>query len=589
MKGSIPTLDSYVRSYEVLVELEIIDIYEYKQHERQGEPTLNLMQTLLDDELQRYARTMFYEELTEAHLQTHLETQACAAFPRQTRAGMKIVRAYNFHLGIDTRYKPVAKIQRLTLASTLKTLEKYERPYRVSVELHITNLHEYLRRINENTAPLSLAQAAIEGEILQFAAKQSYESLTNEAMRHLVERAFDKLSRHEAGGMQIKVVHFFDLKDAKEYVTVRVLNIDGVIYTSDILKCPYTLTVEMSIGDAATFVQMTNEHIDPLSLVKEAIAGEVVKLTRGKPHDDVITLDLAEAAYEAFQQQAPNAMIAGLRIVKAHNAQIHVDDNIRVRAEIGQVKETELVQVEAKKTVLKQTQEAEAELRLAAEDQNHDLTLKKGRTAETQLNFDLKREQMKAMSQGYTEFFQKVFQIEIENLEAGSSTHTQVWQNIQNMIQSTQGSAPQIAGQTNTNGQLQLPNSQIPALKAGQPPEDAVQVIEAAEGTRPAKKVWPEAGLILIEAPLPSTLLSYTEGITHAFQIQKIEAESPARKAGIRKGDFLVGIEEDDTHTADEFDKARASTNGQASILVYIRRSGPLEDYLLHFQQNEEA
>jgi hypothetical protein len=588
LRGNISSRDAYTRSYEVQVELEVVEIYRYKQHEREGEHPLNLVQTLIDDELQRTARELFYEEQSETHLQAYLETQAFAAFPGQMRAGMKMVRAYNFRLGLDARYKPVAKIQRLKLTGTLKTLEKYERPYSVSVELQVTNLHSYLQRTNENTAPLGLAQAAIEGKILQFAAGQSYESLTNKDLRQLAVQAFDTFSGHEVGGMQIKTVHFFDLKDAREYVTVRVQEIAGVIDTSDLLHCPYTLTVELKIGDAATFVQMTSENIDPLYLVKEAIAGEIVKLTRGKAHDDVIQLDLTEVALQAFEQQTPHTMIAGLRLVKAHHAQIQVDENIRTRAEIVQAKETELTQIEAKKAVLKQTQEAEAELKLTAEEHNLALTARKGHTAEAQLNLDLKREQMIAMSQGYTEFFQKVMQIEIENLETGSSTHTQVWQNIQNMIQSTLGYAPQIAGQAQTNGQRQLPEGQpeVRALKAGQPSEDAVQVIEAAQ---PAKKVWPEAGLILMEAPVPSAILEYMEGITRAFQVQKIEAESPARKAGIRKGDFLVGIEEEDTYTADDFDKARASITSQASVLVYIRRAGALEDYTLHFAQDEEA
>ncbi|HEY1348439.1 MAG TPA: hypothetical protein VGF67_02290 [Ktedonobacteraceae bacterium] len=586
LRGNISSRDTYTRSYEVQVELEVVDIYGYKQHEREGEHPLNLVQTLLDDELQRTARELFYEEQNETQLQTYLETQAFADFPGQRRAGMKIVRAYNFRLGPDARYKPVAKIQRLTLTGTLKTLEKYERPYSVSVELQVSNLHNYLRRTNENTAPVDLAQAAIEGKILQFAASQSYESLSNKDLRQLVVHAFDTLDGREVGGLQIKVVHFFDLKDARAYKTVQVLEIAGVINTADLLHCPYTLTVELKIGDAATFVQLTSENIDPLHLVKEAIAGEIVKLTRGKPHDDVIKLDLTEAALQAFEQQTPHTMIAGLRLAKAHHAQIQVDENIRARAEIVQVKETELTQIEAKKAVLKQTQDADAELKQTAEEHNLDLTIKKGHTAEAQLNFDLKRDQMIAMSQGYTEFFQKVMQIEIENLETGSSTHTQVWQNIQNMIQSTLGYAPQIAGQAQTNEQHQLQEGQpeVRALKAGQPSEDAVQVIEAAQ---PAKKAWPEAGLILMVAPVPSALLPYMEGITHAFQVQKIEAESPARKAGIRKGDFLVGIEEEDTYTADDFDKACASITSQTSVLVYIRRAGALEDYTLHFAQDE--
>jgi hypothetical protein len=40
LKGSLTTLDGYVRDYEVQIELEIIDIYEYKHHELTGEKPL---------------------------------------------------------------------------------------------------------------------------------------------------------------------------------------------------------------------------------------------------------------------------------------------------------------------------------------------------------------------------------------------------------------------------------------------------------------------------------------------------------------------------------------------------------------------
>lgn len=590
LTGTIPTQDGYKRNYEVQIELEVVNLFNYKRQEREGDHPLNLVQTALNDDLQRYAYTLFYEEQTTALLQTYLETRTLATFPGQIRAGVKVVRAYNFVLGPGSGYKPVAKTQRLTLTGMLKTLEKYERPYKVDIELQVANLHDYLKRTGENTAPLGLAQAAIEGEILQFAAGQKYEALNSELLRQKVERAFDKFTGRTTGGLQIKAVHFFDLEDAQTYVTIQVLEMDGVIRTSDLFACPYTLTVELQIADGAKYVQLKNENANHLNLVKEAIAGAIVKLAHGKTHEEVIHLDLTEAARGVFKQ-ATNTMIAGLRIVRAHKAEIQVDANVQARADIVNGKNTDLTRVGAREEVLIRTQDAEANLRLAAEDQNLKLARKQGETEQARLEADLRRDQMVAMSQAYTEFFQKVFQIETENLVTGTSTQAEVLQNIQKMLQITQGNVPQIGAQAGEHEQPQLQGGPQPvrALKSGQTDEDDAQIIEAAAAPQPARRVWLEAGLVLMEVPLPTVLLPYMEGATTAFQIQKIEAESPARLAGMRKGDFLVGIEEEETYTADAFDKAYASVTGQTSVTIYTRHPGqPLDDYTLQFCQNEK-
>lgn len=151
----------------------------------------------------------------------------------------------------------------LTIANTLKTLEGYERAYQVQVELQVVNLQVYLRRSREGIVPLSLAQAVIEGEILQFAGRQTYEVLNDETLLFKrVEHAFDKLTTGETGGLGIKLVHFFTLQPASDYVMARVLDITGVIKTTDIRKCAYTMTVEVKIGDAAMYVQLTREGTD---------------------------------------------------------------------------------------------------------------------------------------------------------------------------------------------------------------------------------------------------------------------------------------------------------------------------------------
>src|SRR5260370_13942844 len=129
LKGSLTTLDGYVRDYEVQIELEVIDLYNYKHHNLTGEKPLTLAQATIHGELQRYAHQCFYEALTELELQTYIEQKVFAAFPNQARAGLKITRANKFSLGTDNSYQPVPKIQMLTIANTLKTLEGYERAY----------------------------------------------------------------------------------------------------------------------------------------------------------------------------------------------------------------------------------------------------------------------------------------------------------------------------------------------------------------------------------------------------------------------------------------------------------------------------
>jgi hypothetical protein len=281
------------------------------------------------------------------------------------------------------------------------------------------------------------------------------------------------------------------------------------------------MMVEVRIGDAATYVQLTREGTDPLNLAKAAIAGAVEELARGKGHEEALKLDLAQAARSIFGQ-APNAMIGGLLIVKAHKAQIDIDASVKAIADIEHAREVESSELLAKSSLMKQAQGEDFNLRKTAEIHNFELTLIQQQTTEAQALFEMKKDQMLALSQGKIDFWQKAFQVATEELESGTST-ADVLNNMQTLIQNIQGNFPQIAGGQAANGQTQLQGgqAQMPALKPGQPTEDEPQIVDAASGPKPAKKPWSEAGLTLMEVPVPPTLApSWTTGNT-SFRSEK--------------------------------------------------------------------
>lgn len=571
LKSSLTTLDGYVRPYEVQIELEIVNIYDYKSHDLTGEKALSLAEATIHGELQRHAHEQFYEELTALDLHTRIEKEVFAAFPRQVRAGLRIVRANKFSLGTDPNYVPVSKIQTLTVTGTLKTLEGYERAYRSKVELQVANLHIYLQRLREKTHPMGLAQATIEGEILRYAARQTYEALNDESLLFdCAQQAFATLKTGETGGLSIKQVHFFTLQPSPAYFKGRILEISDVIKTLDKRACPYVMTVEVKLGDAARVLN----GVDPLEVATAAIKGAVIDLTHDKNHDEVLQLDLVRAAHEVFEK-APDSMIGGLLIVKAHKVQISVDANIQASADIEHARDVGLSEVRARGTLMKASQDEEYDLKVLAEKRNLELVDLQGQTTYRQLLFGVREEQVRAMSHVQTDFLEKAISIEIENLESGSS-HEDVLKNIQRLIGSTQVNFPQLAGPSTANEPAQSRNE--PARPAGE--ED---VVDAAAQPKTASIYWPEAGLAFLEVPFPPTVLPYMRGRTHAFQIQKVEKDRPAHQAGVPRGSFLLDIDERDIYASADFEAVYSSLASKKEVEITVTRTGAQEPFTLKF------
>jgi hypothetical protein len=589
LEGNLTTQDGYARKYKVQVELEVVNLYDYKHHNLTGEKPLKLAEATIHGELQRRVHELFYEDLTEIDLHDFIEKKAFAAFHNQARAGLKITRANNFWLGADATYEPLPRIHILLINNTLKTLEGYSRDYEVKVELELVDRVAYLNRSREGTVPLSLAQAAIEGEILQAAGRQPYEALNDETyLSQRVKHAFDKLSNHMTGGLSIKQVHYFSLQPAPDYVMTRVLEITAEIKTSDVRTCSYIMTVEVKVGDAATYVQLTRDGTDPLNLAKEAILGAIAELARGKMHDEVLQIDLAKTA-EAIFAQAPNEMIGGLKIAKAHKAIIDIDANVKAISEIRHAREVDSTELSEKSILMKQAQEKEHELKLAAEVNNYNLTLQRQQTAEAQALFQMRRDQLNALSNGQIEFWQKAFQIATEDLAAGSTT-AEVLGNMQILIQNIQGNLPQIAGGVPAQEQklLQDKQAQEPVLHSGQPVEEE-QVVETAATGKPEKKTWGEIGLSLMEVSVPPALRHLLDDREHAVQIRKVEAGSLARQAEIRTGDFLIRLQEQEINTIHDIDVVLESIQGLDDLEIAVTHNdGLVDEYTLHLTRNDE-
>jgi S1-C subfamily serine protease len=161
---------------------------------------------------------------------------------------------------------------------------------------------------------------------------------------------------------------------------------------------------------------------------------------------------------------------------------------------------------------------------------------------------------------------------------------------MQTLIQNIQGNLPQIAGGVPAQEQklLQGKQAQEPVLHTGQPVEEE-QVVETTATAKPEKKTWGEMGLSLMEVSVPPALRHLLDDRERAVQIRKVEAGSLARQAGIRTGDFLTRLQEQEINTIHDIDVVLESIQGLDDLEIAVTHNdGLVDEYMLHLSRNDE-
>lgn len=568
LQGSLTTLEGYVRNYEVKVELHIIDLAQYKYLEATKAEPLQLARTTIDGELQRYARQKLYEDLSELQLSDVAE-HAFNTSPKQAVGGLHITHAYGFSLAPDRTYRPIVQSPLLHVSGKLTTAERYERDYTVDMELEVTDRLIYLQLEREGSAPLGLVQTAIHGAIQGHAIQQTYENLSEAHLQDVVEHALDDLASRVRGGLKIVRAHKFLLQAAPDYKSVGSLELAGTIETTDHRERAYEMTVELEVGDAPRFVQLTREGNDPLNLVKAAIEGAIQRATHGKEHNALHDVDLREAAEEVFKEVL-DQMIGGLKLVKARKVSLHPDPKIKEKADITYRKEVEETEVRREAELVELVQKLESQRDLQARQQEFERARLQQAIEKMRYQMQLEKDDLKAISQ----FRRNLLQIAMEQAEQSLEADADV-KGIIAKIENLLNLFPRSV--TSVSEQVQLQNLQHPeilTLKAGQVSSDTSQATETIAPSELNKINDDRIGWTLIEVSVPLAIRHLLDKQDRAFQVRRLVAGEAARCAGIQKGDFLVEIDGQPAYTTESIIAAFDSIQEGHEVEITVVRDG---------------
>src|SRR6266700_510373 len=132
VNGKLTTREGYVRDYTLTVELAVTDFQFYRYVEATGTSPLDRAKDAINNELQKYARQQFYDDLADSHLRDVSE-HAFDNLTNQFIGGLKIVHIHAPSLGPDKTYQPIDISPILLLNGQLTTREGYVRRYELSV------------------------------------------------------------------------------------------------------------------------------------------------------------------------------------------------------------------------------------------------------------------------------------------------------------------------------------------------------------------------------------------------------------------------------------------------------------------------
>lgn len=568
VEGSLRTLDGYTRTYKVSVELQVSEPFQLISLYIQEADPVHLVSLGIQEAIQDYANHTAYEDIHP----TNIQAKARYAFdlePGRSRAGIHILRTYQPSVDADSTYQPIIRSPLLHVSGKLTTAERYERDYTVDVELEITDRLIYLQLEREGSAPLNLVQTAIYGAIQRYTTQQAYEKLFEAQLQNVVEHALDDLASRIRGGLKIVRAHSFLLQPDPDYKSVESLELTGTIETTDHRERAYEMTVELEVGDAPLFVQLTREGNDPLNLVRAAIAGAIQRATHDKEHDALHDEDLREAAEEVFKEVL-DQMIGGLKLVKARKVSLHPDPKIKEKADITYQKEVEETEVRREAELVELVQKLESQRDLQARQQEFERARLQQAIEKMRYQMQLEKDDLKAISQ----FRRNLLQIAMEQAEQSLEADADV-KGIIAKIENLLNLFPRSV--TSVSEQVQLQNLQHPeilTLKAGQVSSDTSQATETIAPSELNKINDDRIGWTLIEVSVPLAIRHLLDKQDRAFQVRRLVAGEAARCAGIQKGDFLVEIDGQPAYTTESIIAAFDSIQEGHEVEITVVRDG---------------
>jgi hypothetical protein len=326
LTGNLNTIEDYTRTYDLTVELSVVDTQSYKNLESVGVAPFDRAEDTIDNELQNFARLNFYEDVSDVQLRKIIEN-AFNNLSSDVTGGLKVIRIHKLILGSDKTYKPIDQNPILIMNGEITTIEGYKRSYDFTVELQVFNYKLYRYLYYKGPAPLDRAKTVIDGKIQKYACQQFYEDLTDIQLSSLVEHAFEELSNPIAECLEILRVYRFSLGADTSYQPPDLnplLTMNGQLTTLENYKRNYTLTVELQVISRHLYRQLKQEGNAPLEMAKVAIDGELQKFARQNFYEDFSDTQMRSTVEHAFDTLA-NRLTGGMEIIRAHNFSLDED------------------------------------------------------------------------------------------------------------------------------------------------------------------------------------------------------------------------------------------------------------------------
>lgn len=374
IEGKVTTREGYVRGYTLKAELQVIDQRQYLQLKHEGTEPLEMAKITIKGEIEKHARELFYEDLSEVQLQAVVE-HAFDQLNNRLTGGMKIIRAHSFSLGEDSTYKPFNSSPLLPVNSQLTTREGYVRDYEAQVELFITDRRAYQLLLYEGADPLERARTAINGAIQESARQQLYETLSESQLRNTIEHAFDRSTSQVTTNLTVVRVYKFSLYDAPDYINLgpQMLPLTGKLHTTDHRERTYKMIAELKIVDPAEFVQLTRQGNDPLNLARNIIEGTILDIADGKAHDQLSEVNFAQAISNKLKSSISLAA-GGMELVNIHKIELHIDPRIQEKNAIIYQTEVETTKLEQQNAQRALKQQQDHNFSLATKQQEYKLS-----------------------------------------------------------------------------------------------------------------------------------------------------------------------------------------------------------------------